>query len=240
MHLEIPVNIFSAFIQALGENIAGANFNKYYEPPKIPHPLISVRFSFKEEREDIVKRIALRVANDLLNNGQIRYHDNDLREWTEPNFVAVAHELGTARALDLKTWMVQNQDIYQHYQVDSIKKAGFMAQLIHLTFRQVGFGVPFVWGFLRESPLYNKDELKDEERVVDLSRIMARKLEEKMKEVDKEIIPDFLERAVHALFNCTLTRADITDPRGLSTEMRVLSWLDNSLRWKQIAKEFKK
>jgi len=225
--LRIPLDVYRTFLEALGENIIGANFNRYPGA----HPRIEVRFNFETEKESVVKEIVFRIARELQERGQIRWHDRELRNWNEPDFVCKAHEIGTSCALELRNWMEQNLDVYQWFERDLRKKAGFMAQLIHLTLKHTGFAIPIVWSVLRESPTYNKNELTDEERVINLARFCATKYEERLKRVTKRLLPSFIERSTHTFFNCTYTIVDLR----ASTEAQVLNWLRVSSLWEHIA-----
>lgn len=226
--LEKPIEVFGIFMGALGENIQGAHFNKYYEPPHNPHPRIAVRLDFEDE--DIVREIVLRVAKELEEREEIRYYDKELKDCVEPDFVLRAHEIGTACALELKNWMAENQDVYRSFRTDPRRKAGFMTQLISLLLEQTGLQATVAWSILRESPTYEKDELRDEERVVNLARTCAIECREGLKELEKRLMPDFLERLVHAFYNCTYTLVDTQ----VNTEGQVLSWFRTSLLWKHI------
>ena len=104
--LEIPIRIFSSFLEALRDGINGANFNKYSDQ----HPRIQVRFKFEAEKEDVIDKTVFKVAKDLQEKGQIRYYDKKLEDWKEPEFVTKAHEIGTAWAVELEKWIKQDRD----------------------------------------------------------------------------------------------------------------------------------
>ena len=225
--LEKSIDVFTTFVEALGENIKGANFNKY-DPTRL-----QVRFDVKDEKTEIAKSIVFDVAKGLQEKRNVKEYDKELTDWIEPYFVILGHEVGAACALELRNWMKQNPVIYEHLQKDPRKKVGFMAQLLHLIFQRVGFSAPLMWGILRESPTYNKDALTHAEQINCLVEACIAKLEKTLKNIAKEHIPDFFERFVHAFFNCIFTNAGTYVK--LSIEGQVLSYLLTSLLWRHIA-----
>jgi hypothetical protein len=200
------------YVDGLRDHISGYNFNKYYQPPSSPHPSISIRFNVTELDLESVKQTVLDLSKKLLENGEIRSYDKQLSAWDEPEFVVKAHELGTLCAVEFKNRMERNDELYQKFRTNPVE---FMVYFAYIILRSIGFDVKIIWSLLRFSPIRESEVT---EIASSCSEIFHGKLG------DNEVSPDFMERFVHAFFNCTYSQAKSV----------FKNWISESRFWKEI------
>jgi len=203
-NLEKPIDIFIKFKEGLGENITGANFNKYSDGNSFFK--IDVRIEFDNANENTIVDKIKQIAEKIEKEENIRC-EKELKTWIEPDFVVKAHEIGSYFATEIRNWLKREKNINRDFQ-DPRKKANLLTQLIYLMLKDCGFDIHIIWSILRESPLYEKDTLIHDERIVSFVKTHIIKLKEELKKIDIELIPDFLERTLHAFFNCVQTMQD--------------------------------
>jgi len=199
-----PIDVFMQFKEALGDTIIGANFNKYSDGNT--YFKIDVRFGFDDSNKNTIIEKISQIAEKLEKEENITC-DKELKIWIEPDFVVKAHELGSFFAIEFKKWLEQEDNINQKIQ-DPSKKANLSTQLIYLMLKECDFNIHIIWSILRESPLYEKDKLAHDERIIKFVKNHAVKLKEGLEKFDTNVIPDFLERFLHTFFNCTQTIQD--------------------------------
>ena len=207
--LRKPIEVFKRFIEAIGEErIRGCNFNKYYQPPQNPHPLISIRMDLVDE-QGVTNEID-RVARDLLGRGDIRLCDSTLHPWSEPDFVVKAHEAATMCALTFKEEFDARPDAQSHYNRNPTDFAG---HFIISVLKQLGFNPYIAWTYLR-TPL--PDYIN--EIAVACSQIVSRHAGSHLTN------PDFVERFIHCLSNCT----------SIKFENLLQGWFTASMLWQKL------
>lgn len=206
--LSFPINLFLRYVRELGNRILGYNFNKYYQPPSNPHPTISLRFNEIKPVEQIV----LDLSQRLRESGDIRNFDRELHDWSEPDFVIRAHELGTLCAIELKNGIEASRDLLQKFQS---KPDEFMVYYVYEMLKSTGFDVKIIWSLSRLSPIREED-------IVTITQSCAKIFTNDIGEI--ELTPSFMERFLHAFFNCTFSRA----------ENEFKGWLNESQFWQEI------
>lgn len=210
--LSFPINLFVRYVTELGDRILGYNFNKYYQPPNNPHPTISLRFNVIKPVEQIV----LDLSQRLRESGDIRYYDKELHDWSEPDFVVRAHEIGTLCAIELKNRIDASSDLLRKFQSKPVE---FMIYHVYEMLRSIGFGVEIIWSLLRLSPVR-------EDEIVTITQSCAEIFNSNIGEL--EVTPSFMERFIHAFFNCTFSKA----------ESAFKGWLNESQFWKEIVDSY--
>jgi len=210
------VNIYLDLISSYDKNeLIGHNFNKYYEKEGAK-PRISVRLNLNMSE---LEKVVVKKAEELVNLGKIVEFDRNLHAWNEPEFVAKAHEIGTACTLRLKELMDRNPEIYKKFLT---RKPQFMVHLASLTLNKIGFDFHIIWALLRDSPVKTAeiDSIAEE-----LAKVFLATTE------DDDINSDYLERFVHAFFNCS---------ESSNSDRLFYDWAITSQFWNALAKSYKK
>lgn len=210
--LSFPINLFERYVTELGDRISGHNFNKYYQPPSNPHPTLSLRFNVIKPVEQTI----LDLSQRLRESGDIRYYDSELHDWSEPDFVVRAHEIGTLSAIELKNGIEASSDLMGKLQSKPVE---FTVYFVSEMLRSIGFDVKILWSLLRLSPVR-------EDEIAAITHSCAEIFNRNIGEI--EVTPSFMERFIHAFFNCTFSRA----------ESAFRSWLNESQFWKGIVDSY--
>lgn len=192
--LAIPIDTFRSFIEALGSNVRGGNFNKYYDPGQgVTHPQIAVRADVDNEIE--AQEVILNVAHNLKEQEKIRHYDKQLGRWSEPPFVVKAHELGTTCAIEFKDQILKNSKLVETFKNN---RGNFLFEFVYVLLRQLEFQLFITWDRRRLFPFPERD----------LTQVIAPCVQTYRQQSQGFESPDFLERFIHAFLNCVGQEAE--------------------------------
>lgn len=192
--LVTPIDIFSSFIEALGDNTTGSNFNKYYDPQRgIIHPQIEVRANVQNETK--AREVILRVARNLKEQNRIRHYEEQLRPWIEPLFVVKAHELGAVCIIEFKDQLLKTPKLLKAFETD---RGNFLFEFVYVLLGQLEFRPFITWSIKRNFPIPESD-------LIQIASSCARLYHKQTQDFE---LPDFLERFIHSFLNCAGQEAE--------------------------------
>ena len=192
--LVVPIDVFRCFVEALGENLIAANFNKYYDPQRgMVHPQIAVRVNVKNKVK--AKEILVKAAESLREQGKIRHYGERPSPWNEPAFVVKAHELGTQCVLQFRDQLSRNSFLVEAF---NSNRGNLLFEFIYVLLMRLGFQPFITWDLKRNFPLPENDLVEIAESCAQIYRQQAQGLES----------PDFVERFIHAFLNCAGQEAE--------------------------------
>lgn len=131
------------------------------------------------------------TAEQLLTSNKIRWWNNRPETWNEPSFVVKAHEIATNCAIEFKEQLDLNDLTYQKLMgnPDEFMWIFAVSLLKHSRFN------PYVaWTYLRSSIPTDID---------DIANVCSQILLNAIGNLRPK--PDFVERFIHAFFNCTIS-----------------------------------
>lgn len=187
-----PIEIFNSFVEALGNDVIGSNFNKYYNPNlAYDRPRIAVRANVNDEVK--AKEVILGVAHDLKKSSKIRDYKEELTIWAEPTFVIEAHELGTKCVVELKNCLSKNPKLSNIFEQ---KKGNFLFQFACMLLEQLKFQPFITWDIRRNFPVKGQGLESELKQIVGACAETCKLQKPCFKSAD------FLQRFTHAFFNC--------------------------------------
>lgn len=183
------------------EGLEGWNFNKYSRKKKFTK--ITVRFDFRDGEK---QKKAQALAEKLKERGVIESY-SELEKWEEPEFVIKAHEIITNYAIEFKK-MAKKPNIkrilefrnYEGYKVQHIISLFYC--LIASLLKNLGFEQGVIWAYKRH--IENAPSPIQYEEIREMTREWVKESDKKrVKNIDKNNLPSFVERFTHLFFNCT-------------------------------------
>lgn len=182
--LKVTVSIFNSFLNNLKEyNLGKANFNHYSQNR------ITVRFDFEKSE---VETKAIEIANNLVQDNKIIKYDPP-EEANPPEYVTVAHMLASQCAVELS----KHNEFFEEKQNRPLQ---FFMYFLKLLFERLGYPFYCTWDLVRKY----KENIQLHEKVEELAKHC-----ENFFSLYKTYFenPDFIERFIHLLMNCTLMQS---------------------------------
>jgi len=209
--LNSPVEVLKTLLGTVPqENLLGFNFNRYWgREAGQYHPAMDVRLNV-DNIDQLVQAIR-RTLEELVKQGKIRWYSSDPEEWHEPEFVVHAHEVATRCAIEFVDRMSCDNTLLGYLKRQPVEVMGHFVRLFLLA---MGFEPYVAWTYLRSQPPDGLDKLARKcAELVDLSTY------------DRDRRSDYLERLLHAFFNCTIP----------SVEPHIVNYLMASNYWHTLA-----
>jgi hypothetical protein len=191
-----PIEVYKRFIDSIADLVSTTNFNKYSNSQQPYDPRIEIRLNMANANDENIAVATLgTISATMQSSHTIQGCDTQLRDWREPDFVTKAHETASACALTFK----QRLDVEPATYTDLMSnKDDFMCKFMISLLRQAGFRPNVIWGFLRtEIP----------PAIINLASSCSPILVTSME--NQRALASFVERFVHALFNCTVSQETV-------------------------------